>query len=77
MIDSFAPSSDSLSIDCDTCVQHDTSACDDCVVSFIVSREPNEAVVIDAASFAALRRLSDAGLVPELRHHETRTASGQ
>lgn len=58
----------SVCIDCDACVRQGTNDCDDCVVSFITSREPNEAVVIDVAEFAALRRLHDAGLVPDMRH---------
>jgi hypothetical protein len=55
-------------------MQH-TSACDDCVVSFIVGREPGTAIVIDVAEVRALRRLSDAGLVPRLRHR-AREGSG-
>lgn len=58
----------SLSIDCDTCSLQHSSACSSCVVSFIVSREPNEAVVVDVAEFAAMRRLQSAGLLPDLRH---------
>jgi len=48
-------------------MQH-TSACDDCVVTFICGREPDDAVVIDAAEARAVRLLSDAGLVPRLRY---------
>ena len=36
-------------IDCDECVMEGTSACDDCIVTFLVGRERGEAVVIDAA----------------------------
>lgn len=57
-----------LRIDCDDCVMQHTTACDDCVVSFIVGREPGEAVVFDLAEATALRNLSTAGLVPGLRH---------
>ena len=57
-----------VSIDCDACVRQDTDTCSDCVVTFLISRQPSEAVVIDVAEFAALRRLQTAGLVPELRH---------
>ncbi len=57
-----------LSIDCDACVRQDTDTCSDCVVTFLVSRQPSEAVIIDVAEFAALRRLQTAGLVPGLRH---------
>lgn len=50
-------------------MQH-TEACDDCLVSFICSREPDEAVVVDFAEMQAMRLLGEAGLVPELRHEE-------
>ncbi|MGH1488234.1 MAG: hypothetical protein ACRBK7_02380 [Acidimicrobiales bacterium] len=58
----------SMTIDCGTCTRQHTPTCDDCVVSFIVNREPEEAVVIDVAEFSALRRLQSAGLVPDLLH---------
>ncbi len=58
----------SLTIDCETCSLQNSSACHSCVVSFIVSREPGEAVVIDVSDFAAMRRLQTAGLLPDLRH---------
>jgi hypothetical protein len=59
-------------IDCDDCAMRATSVCDDCVVSFILRREPGEAVVIDAEEERALRTLQDGGLVPELRHRPRR-----
>jgi hypothetical protein len=59
-------------IDCDECVMVHTNACDDCVVSFILRREPGEAVVIDAESERALRTLQGGGLVPEIRHRPRR-----
>jgi hypothetical protein len=59
-------------IDCDECVMAGTNACDDCVVSFILRREPGEALVIDAEEERALRTLQGGGLVPELRHHPRR-----
>ena len=57
-----------ITIDCGDCVMTGTSACDDCIVSFIVGREPGDAIVIDADEERALRTLSDSGLVPRLRH---------
>jgi hypothetical protein len=45
-----------------------TGACDDCVVSFLLGREPHDAVVIDADEARAMRLLEGAGLVPTLRH---------
>ena len=59
-------------IDCDDCVMAHTDACDDCVVSFILRREPGEAIVIDAEEERALRSLQGGGLVPEIRHHPRR-----
>ena len=57
-----------LTIDCDQCVMRNTGACDDCVVSFVVDREPGEALVIDVEEERAVRMLARAGLVPRLRH---------
>ena len=62
-----------LVIDCATCAVRDAGVCDDCVVSFIVGREPGDALVIDVAEERALRMLSGAGLVPGLQH---KTADG-
>ena len=60
-------------ISCGDCVMAGTDACDDCVVTFIVNREPGDAVVVDATEERALRALGDEGLVPRLRHHSRRT----
>jgi len=57
-----------LTIDCSECVMRATEHCDDCVVSFVVGREPGEALVIDADEERAVRMLAKAGLVPRLRH---------
>lgn len=59
---------DVLTIDCGECSLEGTSACGECVVTFLCGREPDEAVVIDVAEVRAVRLLSQAGLVPELRH---------
>jgi hypothetical protein len=56
-----------VTIDCDCCALRDTNACDDCVVSFLLEREPEDAVVIDADEARAMRMLERAGLVPTLR----------
>jgi len=58
----------SYTIDCDQCVMQHTDACADCVVTFICSREPGDALVVDVGEYRALRLLSESGLVPELRH---------
>lgn len=56
-----------LTVDCDSCAMRATAACDDCVVTFLLGREPDDAVVIDADEARALRMLERAGLVPTLR----------
>ena len=56
-----------LTIDCDCCTLRDTNACDDCVVTFLLGREPDDAVVIDADEARAMRMLERAGLLPTLR----------
>jgi hypothetical protein len=61
-------------IACDECLMQDTEACADCVVSYICSREPDDAIVIDVEEARAMRLLAGAGLVPWLRH--TRRAAG-
>jgi hypothetical protein len=58
-------------IDCDTCAMHDTDTCADCVVSFVISADPSETLVVDLAEMRALRLLGEAGLVPRLRHRAT------
>lgn len=57
-----------LTIDCFECVMRATAACDDCVVTFVVGRQPGEALVIDADEERAVRMFAKAGLVPRLRH---------
>ncbi|MGB9111354.1 MAG: hypothetical protein WCF24_01350 [Acidimicrobiales bacterium] len=59
-----------LRIDCGSCVHQSTPTCDDCVVSFLLSRDPDDAIVIDAAEARAMRMLEQAGLVPALRHEK-------
>jgi hypothetical protein len=59
---------EALTISCDDCVLEGTGACDDCVVSFLLERDPHDAVVIDADEARAMRLLEGAGLVPTLRH---------
>jgi hypothetical protein len=57
-----------MRIDCDDCRMQHTSACEDCVVTFVLNREPGDALVIDAEEARAVRLLADAGLLPQLRH---------
>jgi len=71
------PTSPSFTIDCDTCVMQHTDACGDCVVSFICSREPGDAIVVDLSEYRALEMLAESGLVPELRHRDRSADSGE
>lgn len=57
-----------IAISCDECRLQGTDACDDCLVSFVLGREPDDAVVFDAQEERTLRSLSRAGLVPTLRY---------
>jgi hypothetical protein len=60
-------SGSTITVDCDECTLQHTSACEDCLVTFLLDREPGDAVVIDAAEARAVRMLERAGLVPNLR----------
>ncbi|MGD9702119.1 MAG: hypothetical protein AB7Q42_06565 [Acidimicrobiia bacterium] len=62
------PAAASLTISCDQCSMRATSACDDCVVTYICERAPDDSVVFDVAEQRAVRLLAQAGLVPTLRH---------
>jgi hypothetical protein len=57
-----------LTIDCAECAYQHTPTCDDCVVTFLVDREPDDALVVDAQEARAVRLLERAGLVPGIRH---------
>jgi hypothetical protein len=59
---------ETLTISCDDCQLQGTNACEDCIVTFICGREPDDALVIDVAEQRAVRLLAGAGLVPGLRH---------
>lgn len=65
-----------LTIDCGTCSRQDTDTCHDCVVTFLIDREPQDALVVNVAEFAAVRRLQRAGLVPALLHDGPAGRSG-
>ena len=74
---------DELTISCDECSLDGTSACEDCIVTFLLSDDsetlglpteptpvllrPKQAVIVDAAEIRAMRLLHSAGLVPTLR----------
>jgi len=55
-------------IECDDCVMQHTDACNDCLVTFVIGREPGAATVFDLEEQRAVRLLAGAGLVPQLRH---------
>ena len=57
-----------LTISCDDCRMQDTPVCEGCVVTWILGREPEDAVVIDADEARAVRVLGRSGLIPLLRH---------
>ena len=58
-------------IDCDRCVMQHTSTCDDCIVTFLCERDPEDAVVVDVDELRTMRRLVAVGLVPGLRHRRS------
>lgn len=62
-----------FTIDCASCVMQDTDACGDCVVTYICSREPGDALVVDLGEYRALELLAESGLAPALRHRRRRT----
>lgn len=65
---------ETLRISCDDCSARHTNACDDCVVTFICSRDADDAVVLDLDEERALRRLAASGLVPVVQY---RSASAE
>ena len=56
-----------MHIDCETCLMHESAACKDCIVTFLLDR-PEGAVVIDVEAERALRTLADAGLTARNRY---------
>jgi hypothetical protein len=57
-----------LRIDCDECVMEGTDACDDCIVTYLCTKDEGGAVVIEVDEVRALRLLHENGLAPALRH---------
>jgi len=56
-----------ITVECSSCAMQGTDTCDDCVVTFLLGREPDDAVVIDADEARAMRMLEQSGLLPSLR----------
>lgn len=59
---------DPIVIDCATCPAQATTACADCVVTYVCDRDSSDTLVVDLVELRALRLLSEGGLVPRLRH---------
>ena len=59
---------ESLLIDCHQCVLFESTACADCVVTFLCRSDVDTPVVVDLAEVRAMKLLDTAGLVPPLRH---------
>jgi hypothetical protein len=62
------PDDEVLRISCAECIARDSEVCADCVVTFLCSREPDDAVIIEVAEVRALQLLERGGLAPALRH---------
>lgn len=66
-------SSESLIVDCGSCLVRSKATCADCVVSALMgpnaddSDTPEASVTIDTSERDALRNLAESGLVPPLR----------
>lgn len=71
----LGPDNGSFTVDCAECAHRRSAVCDDCVVTFIVGRSPEDALVVDADEARAVRLLERAGLVPGVRHQAR--ASGE
>ncbi len=63
-----------LTISCDDCSMQCTSACDDCVVTFVLRDEAagcgEETMVFDLDQARVVRLLGNAGLVPGLKYRD-------
>jgi hypothetical protein len=62
----------SLSISCDDCSMQCSSACTDCVVTFLLRDDPVEAdhetLVLNLEQARVVKLFSSAGLVPDLKY---------
>jgi hypothetical protein len=58
-----------LTISCDECSMQCTSACGDCVVTFLLRDDPSEhePLVLDVDQARVVQLLGRAGLVPDLK----------
>lgn len=56
-----------MRIDCGDCAMQHTAACDDCIVTALLDRTDEHAVVLDFAQAQAIRALQRGGLAPRNR----------
>ena len=56
-----------MRIDCDDCAMQHTAACDDCIVTALLDRRPDHAVVFSLEEERAIRALQRGGLAPQNR----------
>lgn len=56
-----------VTISCDDCALRASTSCTGCLVSFVLDREPGDAVILDAEEARAVRVLQRAGLVAPSR----------
>jgi hypothetical protein len=56
-----------MRIDCGDCAMQHTVACDDCIVTAVLNRDEDDAVVLDLEQARAIRALQRAGLAPRNR----------
>jgi hypothetical protein len=72
----MATTDSTITVSCDDCCLQGSDACDDCLVSFVLGRDPDDAVVIDAAEARTVRMMATVGLVPSLRFRSRERALG-
>lgn len=63
-----------MRIDCDDCAMQHTAACDDCIVTVLLNRPADDAVVFDLDEERAIRALQRGGLAPATRFLPVRRA---
>jgi hypothetical protein len=56
-----------MRIDCDDCAMQHTAACDDCIVTALLDRRHDGAVVLSLDEARAIRALQRGGLAPQNR----------
>lgn len=61
-------------ISCFNCVMQHSAVCDGCIVTHVLDRAADDAVVFDLATERVMRLLAKAGMIPSSRF---RSASGQ